>query len=107
MKKKFLCVCQKGCNRSVFMVYRLKRHGHSAIPIGWYTESAETLEMLCQWADRIVVMQAEFVERIPAAFRSKTVVVDVGPDRWGPRWASEMKRIIYKGYDRLKEQGIV
>jgi hypothetical protein len=52
-------------------------------------------------------MQAEFTEKIPAAFQSKTVVVDVGRDRWGPRWASEMKRIIYKGYDNLKERGIV
>lgn len=107
MKKRFLCVCQKGCNRSVFMVYRLKRHGHSAIPVGWYTEDAETLDMLCEWADCIVVMQEEFRVRIHSRFHYKVVVVDVGPDKWGPRWASEMKRIIYKGYDRLKEQGVV
>lgn len=107
MKKRFLCVCQKGCNRSVFMVYRLKRHGHSAIPIGWYTEDAETLDMLCEWADYIVVMQKEFKVRIHSRFHPKVVVVDVGPDKWGPRWASEMKRIIYRGYDKLKEQGIV
>lgn len=89
------------------MVYRLKRNGYSAIPVGWYTESAETLEMLCRWADCIVVMEEGFVEKIPSIFRSKVVVVNVGPDRWGPRWASEMKQIIYKGYDKLKEQGIV
>lgn len=107
MKKRFLCVCQKGCNRSVFMAYRLKRHGHEAIPCGWLTESAETLEMLCEWADTIFVMQGEFREKISVKFHNKVYVVEVGRDIWGPRWHPELRKLIYEGYDRLKAQGVL
>lgn len=107
MKKKFLCVCQKGCNRSVFMVYRLKRHGHSAVPCGWLTESAETLAMLCAWADVVIVMQAEFKEKVAPEFHGKVVVADVGRDIWGPRWHPDMKRIVYRVYDQLQAKGLL
>lgn len=105
MKIKFLCICENGNNRSVFMAYRLKRHGHEALAAGWRNASPETLIMLCRWADRIVVMQQGFELRIPQQFRNKAVILDVGPDRWGPQWHRELKTIIYAGYDRLHEQG--
>lgn len=99
---KFLCVCQKGCNRSVFLTYRFKRHGHSSIPIGWMTESPETLRMMCEWADHVVVVQAEYKERIPLEFQAKVLVVEIGHDDWGPRWHPELKRRAYNGLDKLE-----
>lgn len=107
MKKRFLCVCQKGCNRSVFLAYRFKRNGHSAIPVGWMTESAETLAMMCEWADHIVVVMAEYKKKIPTRFQKKVLVVDVGRDVWGPRWADEQRKKTYAGLDALVAQGII
>jgi hypothetical protein len=106
-KKKFLCVCQKGCNRSVFLAYRFKRMGHSAIPIGWLTESPETVSLLCSWADHIVVLEAAFKDKIPPEFHDKVLEIDVGPDKWGPRWHAELRRLVYNGIEQLQAQGII
>lgn len=101
-RKKFLCVCQKGCNRSVFLTYRFKRHGHSAIPCGWLTESPETLDMLYSWADHIVLVQEEYRSKVPSQYQSKVLVVEIGHDDWGPRWHDELRRRAYAGLAKLE-----
>ena len=59
--------------------------------------------MLFNWADYIVVVQAEYVEKIPAVFRSKVLIVEIGHDDWGPRWHAELKRRAYIGLEQLPE----
>lgn len=60
------------------------KYGQDALACGWEPNSDETKAMLYEWADMIVPMQAEFVERIPERYRDKVkVVLEVGPDRWG------------------------
>jgi hypothetical protein len=82
--KKFLCVCEGGVNRSVALAFVLKAiHGHDALATGWRWTSPETMQVLCQWADHIFVMQGEFREKIPADYREKVLVADVGPDVYG------------------------
>lgn len=100
-RPRFLCVCENGNNRSVFLAYRLKRHGYEALACGWRSSSPETFNMLCDWADHIVVMQAGFELKIPDTYKWKTKIMDVGMDKWGPRWHSEMKQIVYKAFDNL------
>jgi len=102
---KVLCVCQNGNNRSVFMAYRLKRHGHEALAAWWNKTSSSTLAMLCNWADKIIVMEQGFQSRIPTAYAAKVLLADIGPDEWGPQWHPELKRRVYRAYDQLKEQG--
>lgn len=101
MKPRILCVCENGNNRSVFMAYRLKRHGFEALACGWRSSRPDTFKMLCNWADVIIVMQAGFINHIPPEFQVKVFTADVGPDKWGPRWHPEMKQIIYKLFDGL------
>lgn len=80
---KLLCMCQGGNSRSVGCAFVLKyKYGHDALACGWERNDPETLAMLFAWADRIFVMQPHFAEHVPAKFRSKVTVYDVGPDIW-------------------------
>lgn len=69
------------------MAIALKNAGQEALAAGWETAGGETLKMLIQWADGIVVMQTEFIKRLEekaGAFDlRKILVVDVGPDIFG------------------------
>lgn len=79
-----LCICEGGNVRSVGLAFRLKQcHGLDAIAASWRFNSPETLKLLYGWADRIVVMQPEMWEHVPAEFRSKAAICDVGPDNYG------------------------
>lgn len=81
---KYLCVCEGGNVRSVTLAYILKdERGLEALAMGWKPNSDETKQMLYEWADTIIVMQAAFEDKIPQEYRGKVIVCDVGPDRWG------------------------
>lgn len=88
---KYLTVCEMGKVRSGAMAIALKsREQHDVIQCGWRVNSTETLKMLCDWADAIVVMERDLID----PFRSKVektgpldarkiIIVDVGPDYYG------------------------
>lgn len=85
---KILCVCQGGTCRSVGLARVLKDRdvagrNHDAVAASWQWNSPQTLEMLGQWAELVVVMEPWMVERLPQPIRAKTAVCDVGPDRYG------------------------
>lgn len=80
---KILTVCQGGNSRSVALGFILKYSlGIDALACSWEKNSEQTIGMLCEWADRIIVVQGVFAEKIPAAFKHKVSIYDVGPDRW-------------------------
>lgn len=82
-KQRILTVCHGGNFRSVALSYVLKwNHGKEALPIGLDVAEPETLAHMCQWADRIIVVETSMCDRVPAAFHDKLTVYDVGPDRW-------------------------
>lgn len=79
--KKILCVCWGGCSRSVGLSNTLKYgHGHDTLAVGIEGNSPETLKMLCQWAEVIVVMSAHMIDDIPKEFESKVRLCEVGKD---------------------------
>lgn len=86
---KILVMCQGGHVRSVALKYVLTyKYGHEALACGWESNSRETIEMLCAWADAIVIMQADMERHIPAHHHNtgtgrKLFCYDVGPDRFG------------------------
>lgn len=91
---KFLCVCEMGTVRSGAMAIALKmRQQSDVIQCGWRSGSPETLRMLCNWADAIVVMQREIidllVEKVALPEKEykldtrKILLVDVGVDIYG------------------------
>ncbi len=59
------------------------KYKHESIAVGLRWMQPDTKEMLCKWADRIVLMETRFWEWIPEEFYSKILVVDVGQDRYG------------------------
>ena len=79
----FLTVCEGGTVRSVGLAFMLKTRGFDALAASWRWNPPETLDLLCRWATRIIVVQPEFVEKISPAHRKKITVYDVGPDTYG------------------------
>lgn len=81
--KKILCLCRGGCSRSVGLSNYLKYgHGHDAIAAGFEGNSAETLNMLFNWAEIIVVMREFFQKYIPDKYKSKIRFIEVGEDTY-------------------------
>lgn len=64
-----------------YVLHDLK--GHEAIAVGRLRTSPETMDMLCGWAQRIVLMQPHMLESISENHRSRVLVTDVGVDRFG------------------------
>jgi len=78
-----LCVCSGGNIRSVTLAYILRRiYRYDALAAGIKGNSSYTLDYLCKWADRIVVLEAEFKMAIPQRYHPKVVIYDVGHDVW-------------------------
>lgn len=97
---KFLCICDGGNVRSHALAYVLHdRFGHEAIPVGRLRVSAETMEMMCEWADVIVVMQPYMEESVPKLEerRHKLRCVDVGIDRFGIYIHPELLEMVERG----------
>lgn len=81
--KKVLTICEYGNSRSVGAAYLLKQDwGRDALACGICVTSPETFEMLCNWADTIIVTFAPIEKDINEKFRHKVVVWDVGFDRY-------------------------
>lgn len=84
---KFLCICAGGNVRSRAMAYILmERHKQDALTAGAQYQKP-TIAWLCDhWAERIVVMQPQFMEAVPSQHRHKARVCDVGEDNYGTPW---------------------
>ena len=80
----YLIVCDGGNVRSASLATTLKLdYGREAIAVGRLYMSPETLVMLSEWADRIVITQPHMIESIPEYQHHKVNIVDFGPDSWG------------------------
>lgn len=81
--QRVLCVCQGGNCRSVHLAYLLKyRYNVDALAVGFEKNSQETLNLLCQWADAIIVVEGKYRDNIADEWYEKVHVMDVGEDQW-------------------------
>lgn len=81
---KYLCVCDGGNVRSHALAYILHDLlGHEAIAVGRIRISSITMDLMCIWADTIVIMQPHMQESIDEKYHNKLKCVDVGTDRYG------------------------
>jgi hypothetical protein len=66
------------------MSLQLKMHGQDSLQAGWRYNTAETITMLGKWADYVIFMQPEMIERLKekggVIDEHKIRVVDVGLD---------------------------
>lgn len=101
---KILCVCDQGNNRSVHLAHLLKYWDHDTIPVGLATTSIETLEMLYNWADRILT--TSFDQKVPGEFADKVKLIDIGPDIYprpfNPELHAKVKQLLELNKDWLK-----
>lgn len=97
-KLKYLCVCDGGNVRSQALAYVLHDiMGHEAIPVGRWRVSKETMNMMCKWADKIIIMQPHMEESIEKKFKKKLLCIDVGIDRFGVYVHPELLQIVNQG----------
>lgn len=81
-------MCERGLNRSTTAQWLLQKEPDTeVVSAGLLTLSAETLKMLFEWADRIVLLDGRYAREIP---RDKLVLWDVGPDRYEHHFNSEL-----------------
>lgn len=102
---KVLAMCQGGHVRSGGLKYILTyKYGHEVLACGWQSNSWQTREMLCDWADAIVIMQGEFIQYVPPKYAKTNIkpiiCYDVGPDNYGnpfhPRLQNSLDSMIQK-----------
>lgn len=79
---RILVLCDHGNNRSVHVAAQLKYLGNDVLTAGLQKNSAATLDMLCHWADRIIVTAADQLEslRLDPHDDGKVELWDIGPD---------------------------
>ena len=77
---KILIACDQGNNRSVTIAGLIKYWGHDVLTCGVSTNSQETLQMLCAWADRVITTEAGQVDKLPEHAAPKHQLWDIGPD---------------------------
>ncbi|MBN9520849.1 hypothetical protein J0H58_20400 [bacterium] len=83
---KYLCCCQGGKVRSVAAKYILNDElGQRAVlTVGLEKTDESTVNMLCEWAELVLVVATpEVALLVPAAHWDKVVLLDVGPDVYG------------------------
>ncbi len=83
-----LIMCIRGDHRSVCMASELRnaKKQRDVITCGAYTFSQETLVMLYDWADKIIVVDPKVQEAVHPEYRDKMIVLDMGDDPWGPNF---------------------
>lgn len=91
---KYLIVCDGGNVRSAAIATTLKLdYGREAIAVGRLFMAPQTMKMLSDWANIIVLVQEHMIESIPKVNRKKVLVTDVGVDRWGIKIPPELNSI--------------
>ena len=90
-------MCERGIHRSVTAQWLLSHDQHEVISAGILTLSDETMRMLYDWADRVVLLDGRYRDQIPA---EKLVLWDVGPDIFDHHFNIDLVRIL-----RIHKQG--
>lgn len=92
---KILTLCERGNNRSVIMASTLREDGgyRDVISQGVYTASQETLVMLYDWADKIILTTKKIEGAIHPEYQDKVVLCDMGDDPYGPSFHPPFKQI--------------
>lgn len=98
---KILTVCDQWNNRSVHIAHLLKYWWNDCIPVGLKTNSPETLDMLFQWADKIIL--TEDIQTIPTQFNDKVILLNVGPDNYPRPFNKDLNELVRKLLDDNKD----
>lgn len=82
-------------------------YGHDAIAVGHDLNTQKTIDMLADWADRIIVMQPQYAVGLPQRDAHKIIVLDIGPDVWlNPLSTDLQKKLMPIAYE-LHKKGLI
>ena len=99
--KHILCVCAHGNNRSVTMAHILKYvTDFETLTAGLEYHTPETLEVLFNWADIIVVPEDKLLQHIPEQYKQKIKFYNIGEDRY-PR---PFNKDLYRKAKKIMEE---
>lgn len=82
---KILVLCDQGNNRSVTLAHHLKYWGHDVIPAGVKTNSPETLNLLKDWADKIIITEAGQLSADTPKLELWDIGLDIYPRPFNPQ----------------------
>jgi len=92
---KILCLCPGGSCRSVAMVYELRdRFNHDALHASMKKASLETISMLYEWADIVIV--SNLFDLGVSRESQKTYSLELGKDVWRDPMNRELRALIRK-----------
>lgn len=91
---KIVCVCHEGNTRSVSLAAELKYRGHAAVAIGIKFSKEGLMDLVCNWADRVIVMEEKIAQGVPKQFHNKLSCCDVGRDRYYDRCHPELVQLV-------------
>lgn len=102
---KYLVVCDGGNVRSVALATTLKlNYGIEAIAVGRLYMTSDTMKMLSEWADRIILTEPHMIESIPDYCQIKCGPTDIGPDRWGIYIHPELNSLVNIEAEKLNKE---
>jgi predicted protein tyrosine phosphatase len=101
---RILCSCSQGSNRSVTMAAIIRYVPEfDVLTVGLEVNTPETVEMLCAWADKILIPEPYLAAFIPKPYKAKVKFYDIGPDRYlrphNEELYAKIKRLLEK--DRI------
>lgn len=89
--RRYLVVCDGGNVRSHAIAYVLKWEMHQeAIAVGRLYMTDDTMRLLSEWAEIIVIVQSHMIESIPVSEHGKVRCAELGVDRWGYHFHPEL-----------------
>ena len=104
---KILTVCNGGNCRSVTLASMIKQEGVEAISIGVRTSTKETVKLLADWADKIIVVaDGHVMKRFPNGYAYKLIYMDIGEDKWEQPMHPELVKLIKKALKKTSLKDI-
>lgn len=102
---KVLCLCSSGSVRSVTIAHILKHDFKiDALSAGLDTNLPDTLKMLYQWADHIIIVEPQMLKQVPQQYRDKIILMDLGEDVWKRSLHPDLVKKIESKFEGLMHQ---
>jgi hypothetical protein len=100
---KILCICRNGFSRSVATRICLNKRGYKdVIAVGGEVTSLETMNMLCKWADKILLAKPEHGVFVTNGNEGKVdKQFTIGEDMWFHPLSTRMHKVIKEQLDLL------
>ena len=82
------------------MATALKARGYDALAAGTETNRGGTLELLCDWADQIILATEVLRQYIPEKHKERCIALDIDVDKWGQANVPYLKRLVKELLDQ-------